>query len=254
MKMLGPPLRTSKENQFVLIVSNCYSKLIIAVPTSRKTAWHVVSFLRPLVFPYGIPSTSWQITGLNMLLSFSTHFAHILRSKHPAATASYPETNRQAKRASKNDNHQTMTLPGIISTMLRHLCAAANIRLQRPGISLHKFTTLILVLVWQPSGPSTSDNLTHYDLTLHQIHRRTSCKEGCCMDYQQWDRTETKKWKRRSVVIRAMTTEESVMSRERLRSGSMSVPAAQQWLPRLQSFWQPRCKVSYCWSRQGLLW
>lgn len=54
--ILGPLPKTSKGNQFVWVMTDCYSKLERAVLTSTKTAVHAASmFMDHWIIPYGIP-------------------------------------------------------------------------------------------------------------------------------------------------------------------------------------------------------
>lgn len=55
--ILGPLLKTSNGNQFVIVMADRYSKFICAVPVSKSTALHAeLEFRDKWIMPYRIPN------------------------------------------------------------------------------------------------------------------------------------------------------------------------------------------------------
>lgn len=90
MYILGPRPKALDANKVALVVTDSYSKLARALPTSNMSAPHVASFFMDnYTIPYGILCICWQIT--KHILEVSSSF---LGSKHQMTIACHRITGR----------------------------------------------------------------------------------------------------------------------------------------------------------------
>lgn len=102
MEIFRPQLRTAKENQHVVIITNGYSKLARAVSAARvATTDTEIILLKNWIFPYVVPSYVILEKGAQFVSKYLVTFgAHLLR-KHLIRTAFHPLTYGNDERYSK---------------------------------------------------------------------------------------------------------------------------------------------------------
>ena len=99
MDILGPLPRSKKGNRFITVMTDRYSKLTRAVPSTKTTAPQVaLIFLDNWVIPYGIPSYVLTDNGPQFTSKFFACLCAFLGSKLLNTTAYHPQTNGQAER------------------------------------------------------------------------------------------------------------------------------------------------------------
>lgn len=96
----GPLLKTKNSNKFVVTMTDRYSRLTRAVPTSKTSATHILSISYDnFILPYGIPT--YLLTD-NSTQSVSSEFfktiCHFLGMKHLKTIAYHHQTSEQAER------------------------------------------------------------------------------------------------------------------------------------------------------------
>lgn len=99
MDILGPFPQTHCGNQFVLFITDRYSKLNRAVPMGKKTAPYVAgAFMSLWVYPYGIPAFLLVENGPQCIAQFFAMMCNLLGISNLTTTTYHPETNGQAER------------------------------------------------------------------------------------------------------------------------------------------------------------
>lgn len=102
MDILGPLPETTSGNQYVVVLTDCYSKLIQAIPTSKKASAHIANiFLDQLIILYGIPSFILMHNGSQLVSKFFGTSCAVLGVKNLATTAYYLQFHGHAKRFDK---------------------------------------------------------------------------------------------------------------------------------------------------------
>ena len=108
--ILGPLPRTKTGRQYVVVITDRYSKLTRAVPTAKITAPVVAAVvLEHWVIPYGIPNHILSDNGSQFVSKFFSALCAFLGAKLTTTTAYHPQTNGQTERYNKT-----------IITRLRH--------------------------------------------------------------------------------------------------------------------------------------
>ena len=161
MDILGPLPKTKQGNQFVVVLTDRYSKLTRAIPTGKTTATTVATiFVDHWVIPYGIPNYVLTDNGPQFVAKFFASVCLALGVKHVTTTAYHPRTNGQTERFNRT-----------IVTRLRHyvgehqddwdlyvqlLTYAYNAQVHRST----RTTPYSLVLTRHPPGPATVGGTT----------------------------------------------------------------------------------------------
>ena len=113
MDLLGPLPQTRNGNQFILVITDRYSKLARAIPMNKTTAPFVAAaVLNNWIFCYGIPNTILTDNGTQFISEFFKTVCHIMGIRRKTTTAYHPQTNGQAERYNKT-----------LATRLRHYVA-----------------------------------------------------------------------------------------------------------------------------------
>ena len=99
MDLLGPLIRTPRGNEFILIITDRFSKLVKAVPMSSTTGYNVArAFLRNWVFNYGAPRSVLTDNGKQFTSKFLLQVHRVMNIKSVLTTAYHPQTNGQCER------------------------------------------------------------------------------------------------------------------------------------------------------------
>lgn len=102
MDTLGLLSKTLKGNQFVLVITDLYSKLTRAVLTCMTTVSHILSiFMNSRVTPYRFPIHEWTENGTQCISEFSKTLCAFLGTKHLENTAYHTQAKGQAERFNK---------------------------------------------------------------------------------------------------------------------------------------------------------
>ena len=102
MDLLGPLPKTRLGNQYVLVITDRFSKLTRAIPMAKTTAPFIAAvFLNNWIMPYGIPDTILTDNGSQFIAEFFKTVCHILGVRRKTTTAYHPQTNGQAERYNK---------------------------------------------------------------------------------------------------------------------------------------------------------
>lgn len=99
MDILGPLLKTQQGNQYIVMITDKYSKLTRAIPNSKILSTHMSNiFLDHWIIPFGIPSYLLTDNGPQIVRKLFATVCGSLVVKHVTTTAYHPQTNCQAKR------------------------------------------------------------------------------------------------------------------------------------------------------------
>ena len=99
MDILGPLPKSAKGNQYILVITDRYTKLARAIPLATTTAPVVAeAFLDYWVYPYGMPNYLLTDNGTQFVSKFFETICSYLGIKHLTTTAYHPECNGQAER------------------------------------------------------------------------------------------------------------------------------------------------------------
>lgn len=96
--LLGPLPKTRNEDQFIIVITDRYSKLTSSVPISMTTAPYIASvMLNHCIIPYEIPNSILYDNGPQFVAELWKNTCHILGFRLKTTTAYHPQTNVQAK-------------------------------------------------------------------------------------------------------------------------------------------------------------
>lgn len=99
MDILGPLLKTTNGNQFVVIMTDRYSKLPRGVPTYNSCAMHIATiFYDYCIVSYGIRVYYLTSNGTQLVSKFFKTIGNFLGLKHRTTTAYHCKTNGLAER------------------------------------------------------------------------------------------------------------------------------------------------------------
>lgn len=102
MSLFGPPLPTKNGNTYIVVITDSYSKLGRAIPSSKMTATHVVYVsLDPRVLPYGIPDHLLMDSGSQFVSKFFAALCGFLGMKHLTRTIEQPQKYGQVEEYNK---------------------------------------------------------------------------------------------------------------------------------------------------------
>lgn len=102
MDIVGPLPKTTQGIQHISVISDCYSKLARAVPTSRTTATHVANVsIDHFLISYSISKYELADNGTQFVGKLFATVCALFGGTHIATTAYYPQRNGQAKRLKK---------------------------------------------------------------------------------------------------------------------------------------------------------
>lgn len=102
MDMLGPLSKTTKENQLLFIITDCYSKLTRVVLTALITMKTVAEMsFNTWVIPYAIPAFLSMENGSQLVIEIFKTMGRHLGRKHLTAAAYHSQTNDQGERYDK---------------------------------------------------------------------------------------------------------------------------------------------------------
>ena len=102
MDILGPLPKTSHGKQYVLVITDRYTKLARAIPMKKTTAPLVAAaFLQNWIYPYGIPESLLTDNGPQFISQFFAIVCAALGIRRVPITAYHPQTNGQTERYNK---------------------------------------------------------------------------------------------------------------------------------------------------------
>ena len=102
MDILGDLTRTSRHNRFVLVITDRFSKLTVAIPLRTITAAVVAdAFLSHWVFKYGAPKYLLTDNGKQFAAKFFDSVCGLLGVRHYFTAFYHPQTNGQTERFNK---------------------------------------------------------------------------------------------------------------------------------------------------------
>ena len=102
MDILGDLTRTSRHNRFVLVITDRFSKLKVAIPLRTITAAVVAdAFLSHWVFKYGAPKYLLTDNGKQFAAKFFDSVCGLLGVRHYFTAFYHPQTNGQTERFNK---------------------------------------------------------------------------------------------------------------------------------------------------------
>lgn len=102
MDILEPPPRTEISNQFVVTITDRYSKLTRALLTAKITSTQVADiFSYERVMTCGIPGCTFFDNGQQDMSMFFTLLCMYLKMKRLRTTVFHPQTNGQVERYNK---------------------------------------------------------------------------------------------------------------------------------------------------------
>lgn len=102
INILEPLQRTEAGNQFIVIVTDTYTKLERMIPTAKIMSTHVSNiFFNDWMIPNGIPDTVLSVNGQKFICKFFTSSWFFVGTTKPTTKALYSQTNGQLKRYSK---------------------------------------------------------------------------------------------------------------------------------------------------------
>ena len=97
--ILGDLIRTPRNNRFLLVITDRFSKLVRTVPLKRITAASVAkAFIQHWVFAYGSPCSVLSDNGKQFTSRFFQDVCRILRINNVFTTTYHPQTNGQVER------------------------------------------------------------------------------------------------------------------------------------------------------------
>lgn len=174
MHILGPLPKTLKDNYYVLLMKNCYSKLARAVTTSVTIASHTSSLsIDNWIMPYGILTQLLTDNEKQLFSKFLESLCALLGTKHLTTTAFHPQTNGQAKQFIKTT---TSTLPHYVPEHQRDWNLYVQSLTYLYSTKVHRTTNLpsiSLVLSQQPLDLRRSMDWLRYLLTPQRLHLTT---------------------------------------------------------------------------------
>lgn len=98
MDILGPLPKTPEGYQYVLVVTDCFSKRICSIPTRTATGAKVTEqFPTAWVCSYGIPTYLLTDNGLQLVAKFFEAVCGMVAFRSLLKTAYHPQTNGHAK-------------------------------------------------------------------------------------------------------------------------------------------------------------
>ena len=97
--ILGELIRTKRGNQYLLVITDRYSKLVRTVPLKRITAFSIAkAFVDHWVYVYGPPLSLLADNGKQFVARFFHEVCRILKIKNVFTTTYHPQTNGQVER------------------------------------------------------------------------------------------------------------------------------------------------------------
>lgn len=102
MDILGPLPKTSEDKQYVLTITDRYSKPTHAIPSSQATSTLIVNiFFDQWIISYGIRSFQLTDNDTKFVSKFFATLCSFLGVKHLTTTAYHPQPDGQAERFNK---------------------------------------------------------------------------------------------------------------------------------------------------------
>ncbi len=102
MDLLGPFVRTERDNRFLLVIVDRYTKLLKTVSLSSTEAYDVArAFLQTWIFAYGIPKSVLTDNGHQFTAKFLLEVYRILGVQEVFTTTYHPQTNGQTERMNR---------------------------------------------------------------------------------------------------------------------------------------------------------
>lgn len=177
----GPLSATKACNQFVVIMTDMYTKLTIATPTT-KIAWSKVAniFSDDRITAYGTPDTMLSENGQQFVSKLFTSLCFYIGTTKLARTALSQQINAQVER-----NIKTLASP--LRPYIKDNLKSWDIFVQPVSYAyscqVHRFTTeklFTLDFTRHPPGPTTHDGRTALPQTLipPQIRYSTTSYTG----------------------------------------------------------------------------
>ena len=97
--ILGPLLRTSRRNRYILVISDRYTKLTRAIPVASITAQSVArEFAENWAFIYGPPTILLSDNGKQFASKLFVHICKLLGTKNAFTSTYHPQANGQVER------------------------------------------------------------------------------------------------------------------------------------------------------------
>lgn len=82
MGILGPLSNTANGNQYVIVVTDCYSKLTWAIPSPKTTSTHIANIiLDHWIIPHGTPFVLLTDSGTQFVSKFFVTLCGLLGGK-----------------------------------------------------------------------------------------------------------------------------------------------------------------------------
>lgn len=129
MDIQGPLPEMLTCNQFVLVMTNRYTKSSRAVPTSKTTPSPIVSLFRDSwLIPHVIPKYVLTDNKTQFISKFLKFLCAFLGLIHLTTSAYHQEAYVQAKRVQQNDSRTASVLRGLTSERVRHERATLVVR------------------------------------------------------------------------------------------------------------------------------
>lgn len=95
MEIIEPLPKTLHGNLYVLVITDCYSKLTTVIPTSKTAASHVANpFLNLWIVTFGVPTYLLADNGPQFACMFFQSVDRQLEIGHLTTTFYHPHTNR----------------------------------------------------------------------------------------------------------------------------------------------------------------
>lgn len=95
----GPLPKTSNRNKFLLLMTDCYSKLTKDKYTTKRTGVHIASMIKlHWIIPYDKHNNVLMDIETQFIIKFFEYLCASMGMKHLRTTEYHPQTNRQGKR------------------------------------------------------------------------------------------------------------------------------------------------------------
>lgn len=133
MDIVGPLIRTPRGHNHILVITDRFSKLTVAVPMKRDktTSWDIAKALgNHWVMVYGVPETVLTDNAQNVTSKFLMLVYKLLGVKPNRTTAYHPQTNGQTERYNRTLIEAIRKLRSSVGLGPVH--GHVNVRVQQP--------------------------------------------------------------------------------------------------------------------------